>query len=191
MGAEITDADVLDRCADDPSAFGELYERHGNVVVRYVARRIGGAAAEDLAAEVFVRAFRDRKNCRCEHGSALPWLLGVANHVIADHRRVERRRLESLKRWAAEAPGLVNHEHASLAPELVNALRRLPTKHRDALLLVVWGELSYEEAAIALDVPIGTVRSRVSRARRRLAAALGPDMTSSATELRSEGGANV
>ena len=191
MAAETTDADVLGRCVDDASAFGELYERHGSVVVRYVARRVGGAAAEDLAAEVFVRAFRDRASCRCEHGSALPWLLGVASHVVADHRRFERRRLDSIKRWAAEAPGLVYHEHASLAPELVNALKRLPADHRDALLLVVWGELSYEEAAIALGVPIGTVRSRIARARARLAAALRPDSSSSARELRAEGGANV
>jgi RNA polymerase sigma-70 factor (ECF subfamily) len=59
-----------------------------------------------------------------------------------------------------------------LAPGLVRQLRRLPAVDRDTLLLVVWGELSYEEAASALGVPVGTVRSRISRARRRLAAAL-------------------
>ena len=191
MAAEVTDAEVLMRCLDEPSAFGELYARHGAAVMRYVARRVGAAVGEDLTAEVFARAFRDRASCRCDHGSALPWLLGVASHVIGDHRRFERRRLESIKRWAADAPGLVSHEDASLAPELVNALRRLPTEHRDTLLLVVWGELSYEEAAVALNVPVGTVRSRISRARRRMVAALALDASSSTRELRAEGETNV
>lgn len=194
MESPVTDADLVARSVGEPSAFARLYERHGPAVLRYVARRVGPVAAEDLAAEVFVRAFRGRAGCRCERGSALPWLLGVANHVIADHRRVERRRLQTLERVAAEAPALVSHEHASLAPELMHALRRLPATDRDALLLVVWGELSYEEAATALDVPIGTVRSRISRARGRLAEALGPDASDASTpitELRVEGRADA
>jgi hypothetical protein len=87
----------------------------------------------------------------------LPWLLGVANHVIADHRRAEQRRLKALQRLAAAAPQLIEHEDRALSAELVRELRRLSVEDRDALLLVVWGELSHEEAATALGVPIGTV----------------------------------
>jgi RNA polymerase sigma-70 factor (ECF subfamily) len=191
MDLPLTDADILGRCVSEPASFSELYERHSRVVLRFVARRVGAVPAEDLAAEVFVRAFRSRANCRCEYGSALPWLLGVANHVVADHRRVERRRLETLERWAAETPGLVRHENASLAPELVHALRRLPAKDRDALLLVVWGELSYLETATALGVPVGTVRSRIARARRRLAAALGQAAPATVSEFGMDRGANA
>ena len=191
MESAITDAVVVGRCVKEPAVFSQLYERHGQMVLRYVARRVGVVAAEDLAAEVFVRAFRGRANCRCDHGSALPWLLGVANHVIADHRRVERRRLQTLQRCATETPTLVRHEHASLAPELAHALRRLPARDRDALLLVVWGELSYLETATALDVPVGTVRSRIARARRRLSAALGQAAPADITELGTDRGTNA
>jgi RNA polymerase sigma factor (sigma-70 family) len=145
------------RSIETPSLFAELYDRHGGRVVRYVARRVGAIDAEDIAAEVFVRAYSRRAACRGEHGSVLPWLLGVANHVIADHRRVENRRLETLERLAETMPTSVEHEQAGLAPELLRALRRVPAADRDALLLVVWGELSYDVAATALDVPIGTV----------------------------------
>lgn len=168
-----SDVEVLARSAVEPSAFAILYERHHIAVRRYVARRAGSDAGDDLASEVFARAFRGRERCRAEQASALPWLLGVANHVIADHRRTEQRRLKALQRLAATAPELTEHEDRALSAELVGKLRRLSGEDRDALLLVVWGELSYEEAAAALAVPIGTVKSRIARARRALAADVG------------------
>ena len=156
-----------------------------------MSRRIGDGAGDDLVAEVFVRAFRARGRYRAEHESALPWLLGVANNVIADHRRIERRRLATLERIAAEAPWLVERDHAGLAPELVAALRALPASERDTLLLVVWGELTQEEAATALGVPVGTVSSRITRARKRLAATLRPAAAAGPTELRLNGEINA
>jgi RNA polymerase sigma factor (sigma-70 family) len=186
-----SDVELVRRSVDTPTAFAELYDRHGRRVVRYVARRVGAIDAEDIAAEVFVRAYSRRATCRGEHGSVLPWLLGVANHVIADHRRVESRRLETLERLAETTPTSVEHEHVGLAPELLRALRRVPAADRDALLLVVWGELSYDEAATALDVPIGTVRSRIARARKRLIGVLGEDVASAIPGLGGEGAANV
>jgi DNA-directed RNA polymerase specialized sigma24 family protein len=81
--------------------------------------------------------------------------------VIANHRQIERRRLSALERFAGSAQQLVEHEDVGLAVELARELRRVPAADRDALLLVVWGELSYHEAASALGVPIGTVRSRI------------------------------
>jgi RNA polymerase sigma-70 factor (ECF subfamily) len=148
-------------------------------------------AGEDLAAEVFVRAFRARERYRAERDSALPWLLGVANHVIADHRRAERRRLAALERLAHSAPRPSEQEDAGLGSELVRELRRLPSADRDALLLVVWGELSYAEASSALGVPLGTVSSRIARARRRLAGAIGGDHPLRLSELSLNGETNV
>jgi RNA polymerase sigma factor (sigma-70 family) len=165
-----SDAELLVRSVGDPPVFAALYERHGQTVRRYVARRVGSEAGEDLAAEVFVRAFRARERYRAERDSALPWLLGVANHVITGHRRSELRRLKALQRLAVAAPQLIEREDYGLGADLVRELRRLSGDDRDALLLVVWGELTYEEVAVALDVPIGTVSSRVARARRKLAA---------------------
>ena len=184
MDSNSPDAAVLARSAVQPSAFAILYERHHVAVRRYVARRVGSEAGDDLASEVFTRAFRARERCRAEQATALPWLLGVANHVIADHRRAEQRRLKALQHLAAAAPQLIEHEDRALSGELVRELRRLSGEDRDALLLVVWGELSYEEAATALGVPIGTVKSRIARARRALAAAVDPLKRGRSVELR-------
>jgi len=164
------DADVLLRSVREPAVFGVVYERHGQTVARYVARRIGEEAlAEDLTAEVFARAFSGRTGYRPLHPTALPWLFGIASNVIAGHRRSERRRLAALERLARSTPPSTPQDVAAdMAPELVHALRRLSSADRDTLLLVVWGEISYEEAATALGVPIGTVRSRIARARQQL-----------------------
>jgi DNA-directed RNA polymerase specialized sigma24 family protein len=126
-----TDAELLARSVDEPALFAGLYERHGLAVRRYIVRRIGNGAGDDLASEVFVRAFRARGRYRAEHDVALPWLLGIANNVIADHRRLERRRLAALERLTGEASGLVEPHDAGLAPELVAALRRLPAAERE------------------------------------------------------------
>jgi RNA polymerase sigma-70 factor (ECF subfamily) len=140
------------------------------------------------SSEVFVRAFRAQGRYRAERDAALPWLLGIANNVIADHRRLERRRLAALERLTGEASGLVEHRDAGLAPELAAALRRLPAAERDTLLLVVLGELTQDEAADALGVPVGTLSSRMTRARKRLAAVL---TSALAAELRLNGERNV
>jgi RNA polymerase sigma-70 factor (ECF subfamily) len=176
---EHSDAAIVLDSLDRPGAFSGLYERHLDAVARYVARRVGATAAEDLTAEVFVRAFRGRRRYRPERDTALPWLLGIASHVVADNRRAERRRLAALERLAADAAVASPRSANQLSADLVRRLRSLPARDRDALLLVVWGELTYEEVAEALEVPIGTVRSRINRARTRLAAG----MDASAAEL--------
>ena len=184
-------ADSLDR----PARFGVLYERHLQRVERYLARRVGSALAEDLTAEVFVRAFRQRGSFRAEHETALPWLLGIACHLVGDHRRAERRRLAALQRLAGTVSAELDDDLAILAPDLLRKLRRLPAADRDALLLVAWGELSYEETAVALGIPLGTVRSRIARARKRLANAVGDDASankaSHATAAATKGETNV
>jgi RNA polymerase sigma factor (sigma-70 family) len=191
MESRSTDAELLARSVDEPGLFAGLYERHGLAVRRYIGRRVGDGPGDDVASEVFARAFRARSRYGAEHDAALPWLLGIANNVIADHRRLERRRLAGLERLTREAPGLVDHPDTGLAPELVAALRGLPVIERDTLLLVVWGELTQDEAAAALGVPVGTVSSRITRARRRLAAALTPSAPARAAELRLNGEANA
>jgi RNA polymerase sigma factor (sigma-70 family) len=186
-----TDAELLARSVVEPALFGELYERHGLAVRRYVVRRTGDAAGEDLAADVFVRAFRARGRYRADRDTALPWLLGISNHVIADHRRLERRRLVALARLAGDSGGRPAEGGPTLDPELVAALRRLPAIERDTLLLVVWGELTQDEAAVALGVPAGTVSSRITRARKRLTAVLRAPLPAVTAELRPNGDTHV
>ncbi len=149
MQSHPTDAELLAQSVNEPELFAGLYERHGLTVRRYIIRRIGNEAGDDLGSEVFIRAFRARGRYRAHHDAALPWLLGIANNVIADHRRLERRRLAALESLSHEATAPAEHRDAGLAPELVAALRRLPAIDRDTLLLVVWGELSQHEAAAA------------------------------------------
>ena len=186
MESLLSDARILSDSVSQPARFSALYERHLRAVASYVARRTGSELSEDLTAEVFVRAFRKRAVFRDDHGSALPWLLGIANNLIADHRRAERRRLEMLRRLATTRLGSSETTVRALAPELVSELLRLPADDRDTLLLVVWGELSYAEAAVALGVPIGTIRSRIARARQRLGAAIGRPAGAEAPVLNGE-----
>jgi RNA polymerase sigma factor (sigma-70 family) len=186
-----SDAEVLEQSVLEPAAFGVLYERHGLAVRRYVSRRVGVYEGEDLAADVFIRAFRARSKYRADYRSALPWLLGVANHVIGDHRRVERRRLATVEQLLASGSDLASTADAGLTLEVVRALRRLPAADRDTLLLMVWGELSRDEVAAALGVPVGTVNSRIARARKRLASDLAPLRQAAHTELQLNGDSNV
>ncbi len=186
-----TDAELLAGSVSDPSLFAVVYERHGVPVRRYVARRVGVADGDDLAAEVFARAFRARGKFRPEYSSALPWLMGVANNVIADHRQIERRRLATLEQLASDASQQVESRDADLTLETVRALKGLPATHRDALLLLVWGELSRDEVAAALGVPIGTVNSRIARARKRLVSDLALTRRASSTDLRVVGDSNA
>jgi RNA polymerase sigma factor (sigma-70 family) len=176
----------------DPAQFATVYERHLDAVAAYLTRRVGGELAEDLAAEVFVRAFRARASFRPDHDTARPWLFGIAGNLVVDHRRAERRRLRGLQRIAADRPPGVGPELAGISQELSRSLLALTAADRDTLLLVVWGELSYEEAAIALTVPIGTVRSRIARARRRLSIDLrSHGFDASSTSRIESGEANV
>jgi RNA polymerase sigma factor (sigma-70 family) len=151
------------------AAFDELYAQHLDAIVRYLRRRLGDQAAEDAAAEVFLRALRATPPLT-DPEEALPWLYVTASHVISERRRSERRRLRAMERAAGQLVAAAEDRpvRPDIDPKLVRALRRLSTADREALLLIAWGELSYDEAAQVLKVPVGTVRSRIARARRQL-----------------------
>lgn len=173
------DAVVVERSLREPAAFAELYDRHAAVIFRFAARRLGSSVAEDVTAETFLAAFWHRHRYDLSRGDARPWLYGIASNLIGRQRRDEVRRLRALARLAAatdEAGAAQDIDDriwaGEMRAELAAALASLPRKHRDTLLLVAWAELSYEETAEALAVPIGTVRSRVNRARHRLREAL-------------------
>jgi len=159
-----------------PDAFRSVFDRHFDAVHRYLARRVGRARADDLASQTFVVAFERRASFRPDAGDARPWLLGIATHLLMNDRRSEKRSLDAVGRLSARAePALSFTDHAppELDPEVAGALAGLDGDMRDVLLLVAWGELSYEEVAEALAIPVGTVRSRLSRARAHVRARLG------------------
>ncbi|WP_250564384.1 RNA polymerase sigma factor [Sphaerisporangium fuscum] len=163
-----------------PESFAALYDRYFGDIYRYVAARVGPQAADDLASETFLVAFRKREDFDPDRGAVRQWLYGIATNLLAHHRRSETRRLEALARVPMEDPA--ESEHADRVAAQVTAagaqhrlaaeLSRLPDGERDVLLLAAYGDLSYEEIAQALDVPLGTVASRLHRVRKRLRAAL-------------------
>jgi RNA polymerase sigma-70 factor (ECF subfamily) len=173
MGQTISDAEAIRRSGQRPEAFEQVFERRFDAVHNFLRRRVGGDLADELAAEAFARAFAARGRFVAAHESALPWLLGIASNLIADHRRAEGRRLAALARAAGEPAPSRLQPAEPLDAALAEALAALPVRDRDALLLLAWGELSYEEVAVALAIPLGTVRSRINRARRRLGERLG------------------
>lgn len=160
-----TDATAIRRSLREPRAFTIVFERHFDAVHGYAARRVGPELADEIAAETFARAFDRRRTFDLGRPDARPWLLGIATNLMRRHWRSERRRLDALGR-AARAPA--GHGDSDLNADLVGALENLAERDREALLLLAFGDLSYEEIAEALRVPVGTVRSRLARARRVL-----------------------
>jgi RNA polymerase sigma factor (sigma-70 family) len=177
-----SDAAAIRRSRDQPEAFVTVYERHHAAVHNYLRRRLGVDAADDLAAETFVRAFRVRARYRPQSETARPWLLGIAANLIGDRRRSEARALRAMLRVAAEPAGAGHAAGECVDPDLIEGLRRLSHRDREALLLYAWGELSYAEIAEALGVPVGTVRSRIHHARSCLAAHARPASPSTVGE---------
>ena len=174
------DADVIRRSRQDPEHFAVLFRKYAPQIQRYVTRRLGAGAAEDVVAETFLAAFRLRESYDLARRDARPWLYGIATNLTGRHRRAEIRKYRALARTGRDPvtePFTDRVDAAASAARasrpLAAALARLPAAHRDALLLVAWSGLSYEQVAAALGVPVGTVRSRVHRARAKLRRALG------------------
>lgn len=167
-----SDSEIIRRSWDQPATFAEVYDRHAPAVYRYAARRTGIDAADDIMAETFLVAFERRERFDGSYESALPWLLGIATVLIRKHRGVEARLWRAVA--ASGPPATVVEDRddrldASVAVRtLAGAIRRMHARDRDTLLLYAWGDLDYEGVARAMDVPVGTVRSRLNRARRGL-----------------------
>lgn len=169
------DSEIMSRSVADPALFAQIFERHAPVIGGYIRRRIGLDAVDDVLSETFLVAFRKRASFDMSADSARPWLFGIATRVMHRHRRAEERE------WRASASepavSVASHEERSDARlDASTALRdlgpriaALSQRERDVLLLYAWGDLSYEQIAGALKIPIGTVRSRLSRVRQKLA----------------------
>ena len=160
--------------------FATVFDRHYDSVHRYLARRVGPDLADDLAAETFTEAFDGRLRFDTERPDARPWLFGIATNLLRHHYRSEARRLGAYARL--DRPATPNDAFGEIetrldaeraGPAIAAAVARLSADERDVLLLLAWADLRYEEIAVALRIPIGTVRSRLNRARRRLRELIG------------------
>ncbi|MFJ3796173.1 RNA polymerase sigma factor [Streptomyces sp. NPDC090088] len=193
------DAEIVAQSLEQPELFALLYDRYAPDIHRYAARRLGDSAADDSptlecaraggppSADTFLTAFRIRSRYDLTRPNARPWLYGIAGNLIGRQRRTEVRALKALARtgqdpvaasWG-ESGGAswVEDTDSRIAAQgpLAGALAALSVGDRHVLLLVAWAELTYQEVAEALDIPVGTVRSRLNRARRKVRTALGAD----------------
>jgi RNA polymerase sigma factor (sigma-70 family) len=171
--SDASDGDLLTMSGSAPEAFGELFRRHSRSVYAYCARRTANLdLAEDLTSVVFMEAFRRRRKLGLSNTSALPWLIGMANNVVRNADRSLRRYRSALNRIPVPTNGASSEEDTisrleaqeSLARSL-KAISALTEGEKEVVLLVLWSELTYSDAATALDIPIGTVRSRLASAR--------------------------
>ena len=183
---EATDRELWQRAsAGEPDCFGAIFDRHAPAIHAYRRARIGAmsevtAEPADLVSVVFLEAWRRRREVHLHQESALPWLLGVARRVLWHRSRAIRRHRSALARLPSMGPA--GPAFADPADEVASRLDgthrlaavrraygRLRPAEQEVLTLCVWGGLDYAAAAVAMGVPVGTVRSRLSRARVRLA----------------------
>lgn len=175
---------------DDATAFGVIYDRHCDAIYRYLARRLDSRElTEDLLSTVFLEAWRCRARARIENGSPLPWLFGIARMTLRRNTRNAVRARRALARLAAEP---VQADHADGVAEALDretdtrrvlaAFRRLRKIDQDVIELCLWQGLGHASAALSLGVPVGTVKSRLSRARTRLQRLFDEEITRSHDE---------
>jgi RNA polymerase sigma factor (sigma-70 family) len=173
--AAADDAAVIESSRREPERFAVLFDRHAPHIHRYLARRAGREVADDLVAETFLAAFAKRARYDLSRPDARPWLYGIATNLVGQHRRDEARqyRISQAATAEPEVPGHAERVAAdvtarAMRPLLDAALAALPTGDRDVLLLIAWEQLTYQEVSQALAIPVGTVRSRLHRARTKV-----------------------
>ena len=175
------DASIIARSLTAPEEFAAIFDRHAPHIHRYLARRVGTQHADDLLGETFTAAFRKRSTYYVDRADARPWLYGMATHLVGQHRRDEARQYRlhavALPDLPVEGPAdraIASTSARSLRGQVGAALQALAQGDRDVLLLIAWEDLTYDEVAAALDIPVGTVRSRLHRARKQVRDALAP-----------------
>ncbi len=179
-----TDGEILADSIDNAASFAVIFDRHFDAIYGYLQRRIGPDLAEELASQTLLVAFDKRARYDPSFSNARPWLFGIAGNLLRRQRREERRQLRAYGRTGIDPLGdalegtEARLDAASMGRELAAALASLGAEELDVLLLYAWAELSYPEIGQALGTPIGTVRSRLSRARRHVRELLEPERAS-------------
>jgi RNA polymerase sigma-70 factor (ECF subfamily) len=177
MSDSRNDGDVIAGSIDRPRSFAVIFERHFWTIHDYLRRRLDRQLADELASQTFLIAFDRRASFDPRRVSSRPWLFGIATNLLRENRRSELRELRAMAELAPDPvigiDGVDSRIDAErMRGQLAEALADLPSEEADILLLLVWAELDQPEIADALAIPLGTVKSRLSRARGRLQAAL-------------------
>ncbi|MFE0830275.1 RNA polymerase sigma factor [Streptomyces sp. NPDC058871] len=178
----------------DPDAYAELFDSYSRTLYNHAFRMTGDwAVAEDVMSAAFMEAWRLRGTVDPEGGSLRPWLLGITTNLARNHCRSNRRFRAAAAAAAAGAAAAVVPDHAEevagrlddrqqIAATLAQ-LGALRGPEREVLLLCLCEGLEYAEAARALGIPVGTVRSRLSRARTKLRKLADAEMKKNSREL--------
>lgn len=173
-GVSVGDDQIVAQSVGDPNRFGVIFDRYFVTIHGYLSRRLGRSRADDLAGEVFRVAFEARARYDSARGEVRPWLYGIANNVLRRHLRDGER---AERAWARVT---LHMDHTTderledqldaqlLAVRLQQSLDRLMPVDREALMLFAVEQLTYAEIGVVMATPIGTVRSRISRARSHL-----------------------
>ena len=190
---ESTDSQCIEALLVESHVFAALFQRHSGSVHRYVVKRVGPRDAEDLVGETFATAFRSRTSYDLSRPDARPWLFGIATNLAHHYWRSQGR---TQRRAAVAASNAISQDHSeettssvffsSQEEAIARALGHLDDAQLDVLLLVAGPGFTYEEVAVALGIPVGTVRSRLSRARQQLRELLGDSREYLDGESRSE-----
>jgi len=170
----VSDAELIQSSLVDGSAFAVIFDRHFRAISRFLRGRVGRQLAEDLASETFVVAFGRRSSYNLSREDARPWLYGIAVNLLREHRRTEERRLRAYARVPADFGSASDELGDHLDSSVSAALLELTHEERNLILLLTWADLTYEQLGDALDLPVGTIRSRVSRVRSKLREGLTP-----------------
>ncbi len=172
----LTDAEAIERSLSEPEAFAVVFQRHVALLHRFARIRVGDTEASDLVAGTFEVAFRRRGDYDLRRADARPWLIGIAVNLIRRSRRDRGRALRTLARLFVHDEVDDRSLERAVASDGVAALRDLLNgmreEDKDLLLLHACLDLTYEECAEVLRLPIGTVRSRLHRLRGPLRARL-------------------
>jgi RNA polymerase sigma-70 factor (ECF subfamily) len=172
------DASVLRASLEAPGRFEEVFDRHHERIWRFLARLGGPECADDLASEVFVIAFARRATFDPERGSVTSWLYGIAANLARTRARRLVRGVGVLGRLrlqrVPDVPVGAALEERDDVASVVASMDQLSAPHREVLVLFAWEELDYQTIAEVLDVEVGTVRSRLARARSHLRELLEP-----------------
>jgi RNA polymerase sigma factor (sigma-70 family) len=193
----MNDSEIIRRSRDTPDAFGEIFDRHFDAIAAFSVRRLGVDRGEDVAGDVFRLAFEHRERFNPIHESARPWLFGIANNLVRRARRTVGRQNVAYDRWLLREV-IVGVDMATRVTVDVDAqrdlanvldvLRRQPVEEVEALLMFAWEQLTYTEIAVALSIPVGTVRSRIHRLRQTLDASIDTPVSSFDTSHATQGG---
>jgi RNA polymerase sigma factor (sigma-70 family) len=189
------DSELIADSIATPAGFGAIFDRHFDSIHAYLQRQVGRDLADELAAQTFLVAFDGRARYDVSRPSARPWLFGIATNLLRRHRRDATRQLRAYARTGVD-PVVDAFDGAEarvdalgMRRQLARALSRLTPEELDTLLLYAWADLSYAEIGETLKLPVGTVRSRLHRARERISELLDADRARTSSPLfRGDGG---